>query len=305
MQIDTALIPSRAHVIKDVPFYPQQAFYCGPTTLAEVFSFYGEPVSPNQIAPKLFIPEYEGSLKVEMVSATRQFDLLPYTDNGNLQQIIQLVSDDIPVIVFQNLSIALFPQWHYAVVIGFDLERREIELHTGVTPNHRMSFELFEKTWRRGDYWFLAPVPPQHTSSTMKYFVYTSAAFDMLKLGQTTQALNFLQTAIQRWPNEWLAYFLIANHFLADNPGDAIAWFKKGYHVGQYHSAYLNNFAIALQQSGCAAQAQKVLQFALQRFPDDDRLLATHSQFTDALSAADQASNAPGQCNGPPPHADK
>ncbi|NVK56598.1 MAG: PA2778 family cysteine peptidase [Alteromonadaceae bacterium] len=298
IHIDPSLIKTDVHVIKSVPFYPQQAFYCGPTTLSEVFAFYNKQVSPNQIAPKLFIPEQEGSLKVEMISAARQFDFLPYADNGNLQQIIQLVSDDIPVIVFQNLSISLFPQWHYAVVIGFDLEHREVELHTGVTPNHRMSFELFEKTWRRGDYWFLAPVPPNQTSTAMKYFVYTNAAYNMLKLGQTTQALRFLQTAIRRWPDEWLAYFLIANHLLQESPTEAIKWFEKGYHVGQFQSVYLNNFAIAFQQSGCTAQATKVIQLAMHRFPDDDTLKATNKQVIEALSTAKEASFNYKECSG-------
>jgi hypothetical protein len=44
------------HYIANVPFYAQQDFYCGPTTLAEVFNFYDIPLSSQSIAPKLFIP---------------------------------------------------------------------------------------------------------------------------------------------------------------------------------------------------------------------------------------------------------
>ena len=221
-----------SHTIESVPFFPQEQFYCGPTTLSEVFGYYGKSISPQDVAPKLFIPNKEGSLQLEMVSATRQFGFLPYTKQGTLTSIMSLVREDIPVIVFQNLSIQLMPQWHYAVVIGFDSDNGTVTLHTGLTPNHEMSLELFERTWARGNYWYLAPVPPKVTSSEMTPFTYVSAAYDMLKVGDKAQSLAFLKTASQAWPSYWLSFFLIANYYLEhpDIEGNnklAITWFEK------------------------------------------------------------------------------
>ncbi|WP_269918729.1 PA2778 family cysteine peptidase [Alteromonas sp. PRIM-21] len=268
-----------SHTIESVPFFPQEQFYCGPTTLSEVFGYYGKNTSPNDIAPKLFIPDKEGSLQLEMVSATRQFGFLPYTERGTLSSIISLVKEDIPVIVFQNLSIQLIPQWHYAVVIGFDSDRGTVTLHTGLTPNHEMSLELFERTWARGNYWYLAPVPPKVTSSEMRPFTYVSAAYDMLKVGDKAQSLAFLETASQTWPSYWLSYFLIANYYLEhpDIEGNnklAITWFEKGYNVGQHQQAYVHNYIIALRKGNRLESANNVLKQALARFPDNDRLLA-------------------------------
>lgn len=268
-----------SHTIQSVPFFPQEQFYCGPTTLSEVFGYYGESTSPEDIAPKLFIPNKEGSLQLEMVSATRQFGFLPYTERGTLTSIMSLVKDDIPVIVFQNLSIQLLPQWHYAVVIGFDSEKGTVTLHTGLTPNHEMSIELFERTWGRGNYWYLAPVPPKVTSSEMTPFTYVSAAYDMLKVGDKAQSLAFLETASQTWPSYWLSYFLIANYYLEhpDIEGNnklAITWFEKGYDVGQHQQAYVHNYIIALRKGNRLESANKVLKQALSRFPENDRLLA-------------------------------
>ena len=83
-----------------------------------MFGYYGESTSPNDIAPKLFIPSKEGSLQLEMVSATRQFGFLPYTGRGTLTSIMSLVKDDIPVIVFQNLSIQLLPHGTTLLLLG-------------------------------------------------------------------------------------------------------------------------------------------------------------------------------------------
>ncbi len=268
-----ASLPS-SHTISSVPFFPQEQFYCGPTTLSEVFGYYGESISPEEIAPKLFIPNKEGSLQLEMVAATRQYGFLPYTERGTISSLLQFVKDDIPVIVFQNLSIQLLPQWHYAVVIGFDSDKGTVKLHTGLTPNHEMSLELFERTWGRGNYWYLAPVPPEKTSSQMDPFGYVSAAYDMLKVGDKQQALAFLETASQRWPDYWLSYFLTANYYLELDSGEAVRWFEKGYVAGKTQNAYVHNYVIALRKNGENSKAEEVLQQGLLLFPNNDKLMS-------------------------------
>jgi hypothetical protein len=44
-------------LIKDVPFYQQQKFDCGPTTLSEAFNFYSHSTTQENIALSLVIPE--------------------------------------------------------------------------------------------------------------------------------------------------------------------------------------------------------------------------------------------------------
>jgi tetratricopeptide (TPR) repeat protein len=266
----SSLPPS--HTIDAVPFYPQEQFYCGPTTLSEVFGYYKNDIPPNDIAPKMFIPDKEGSLQLEMITATRQYGFLPYSARGTLSSIMALVSDNIPVIVFQNLSIQLLPQWHYAVVTGFDSEKGTVTLHTGVTPYHEMSFELFERTWARGNYWYLAPVPPNVTSSEMVPFSYTSAAYDMLKVGDKPRALAFLETATKQWPKQWLAYFLLANHFMKTDESRALQWFEKGFDAGQNEPAYLHNFIILLYEMDDKPRANALLTDAITRFPNNKAL---------------------------------
>lgn len=266
---------AKQKIIEGVPFYPQQEFYCGPTTLSEVFNYHGKMTEANEIAPKLFIPGKEGSLQLEMISATRQYGFLPYSQRGTIEQIIRLVEEDIPVIVFQNLSIQLIPQWHYAVVIGYDLSQRQLTLHTGLTPNHTMSFELFEKTWARANYWLLAPLPESKTSDQLIPFTYISAAYNMLEVGDKSIALNNLVAATNQWPQQWLPYLLVANYYLEHDINSAIEWYAKGWHVGQYQKEYANNYAYALTELHCKAKALEVLDNALKRFPESPELLKT------------------------------
>lgn len=274
------------HKIDKVPFYPQQEYFCGPTTLAEVANFYGGDYSPAKIGPNTFVPELKGTLQIEMKAATRQLGMLAYTQKASLEQLLKLIAEDIPVIVLQNNSIALLPQWHYAVVIGYDMNKQEIILHTGVTKNHRLALSTFERTWQRGEYWMLAMLPPDKTSDQLTAFTYTKACQALLDTGQTQAGITALKTATEQWPDNWLAYFLLANHYLAqhlaqqgtDSIQQALSWYEKGFTHAAKETTYLNNYAYALAQANCYSQAIEMINHALKLAPGNANMMDTKHQ---------------------------
>ncbi|MCU4677271.1 PA2778 family cysteine peptidase [Catenovulum sp. 2E275] len=266
------------HIIADVPFYPQQDYYCGPTTLAEVANFYGQNHTPEQIAPNTFVPERKGTLQIEMKAAARQLGFLAYTEQGDLTQLLSLVEQDIPVIVLQNNSIELMPKWHYAVVIGYDMQAQQVILHTGVTESHRLNFATFERTWARGQYWMLAMLPPQTANNQLNAFIYTKAAQDLLDTNQQNIGQSALKTATLQWPDNWLAYFLLANNQIKQSPQTALDWFAKGFEYGKQQTAYLNNYAYALGLANCYSEAKNMIEQALKLSPEDENLLDTQAQ---------------------------
>ena len=91
--------------LSEVPFNPQTEYYCGPAALASIISYRGLAVSPEQIAPLIYVPELKGSLQAEVVSATRQFDLLPVKLDGRLDSILREIAAGNPVFVLQNLGL--------------------------------------------------------------------------------------------------------------------------------------------------------------------------------------------------------
>lgn len=270
---------ARQHHIAQVPFYPQQDYFCGPTTLAEVAGFYGLNTSPEAIAPNTFIPGRQGTLQIEMAAATRQLGMLAYVQpRATMAQLLSLVAEDIPLIVLQNNSIAWLPQWHYAVVIGYDLDSAEVILHTGVTPQHRLNFATFERTWQRGNYWLLAMLPPDKSSAQLEPFLYTKASQDLLSTGQAKAALSALQTATKQWPEYWLPYFLLSNHYFSAQPKLAANWFEQGLPAAQQQAAYLNNYALLLSSLGCHEKASDLINRAIELAPTDSKLLDSQQQ---------------------------
>jgi hypothetical protein len=271
LQRQSISIPA-SHEISQVPFFPQQEFYCGPTTLAEILNYYAIEVAPEQVSSKLFIPDRRGSLQVEMISSVRQYGMLAYAESGNLLQLLSLVSEDIPVIVLQNLGVSWMPVWHYALVIGYDLEQQWLRLHTGVTEGRLVPMDLFERTWERGDYWLLAAVPPDKSSKFFDAFKYISAAQDLMAVGMEAAAVKALESASTQWSSYWLPYFLLGNHYLEENPVHALNWFRQGLDVGATNPSYLNNYAYALLYNNCDAQALDVIQQAIMLQPDNPTL---------------------------------
>lgn len=275
------------HSISNVPFYPQQAFFCGPTTLSEVINFYGGTVTPEDIAPATFIPDLEGTLQVEITASARQNGLLAYAERGSLTQLLGLVRDNIPVIVLQNNSISMFPMWHYAVVIGYDLAEENIILHTGETKAHKLNLATFERTWQRGNYWFLAAVPGNVSSKHFNKFIYTKAAQDLLSTGQTNVGLIAMQRASNEWLDYWLPYFLLANHYLPTSPRVAAQWYQKGYQRAKAdvltQVPYLNNYAYVLAKLGCKNKANILIEQALALSPEADNLLDTKEQIKQSI----------------------
>jgi hypothetical protein len=261
-----------AHEIENVPFFPQEDYYCGPTTLAEILNFYDRDIEPVTVAPSLFIPERRGSLQIEMVASIRQYGMLGYAEQGNLNQLLALISEDIPVIVLQNKRLSWYPLWHYALVIGYDLEAQTVILHTGVNEHRIVSMELFENTWRKGNYWLLAALPPEDGSDHFDPFVYVSAARDLIQVGQEQAGVTALKTASIQWSDYWLSYFLLGNHFLQTNPQGALNWFKQGAQAGSDETSFLNNYAYALLFNDCAPQALEIIQRATLLDPDNAAL---------------------------------
>jgi hypothetical protein len=60
------------------PFYPQVTDQCGPSALASVLNFSGIAVTPEALKSRIYIPDRQGSLQLEMLAATRRYGRIPY-----------------------------------------------------------------------------------------------------------------------------------------------------------------------------------------------------------------------------------
>jgi len=209
----TEALPIR-HDLDTVPFYPQEAYQCGPASLAMTLTWSGIPVDPEAITPEVFTPSLKGSLQSAMISAARRRGRVAYPISGP-EAMLEEVAAGHPVIILQNLGLSWYPVWHYAVVVGYDLEIGIVLLHSGVTSRKRLSQRVFDNTWARGGYWGLLVLPPSLLPATATEHNYVSAVLRLEKARQWQAAIEGYNTALVRWPNSLSARMGLGNSYYA------------------------------------------------------------------------------------------
>ena len=170
---------------------------------------------------------------------------------GSLSTLFAEVAHGTPVIVLQNLGLSIAPRWHYAVVVGFDLRRREVVLRSGLNRREVMAMSTFEHTWARSNYWgMLIPRSGQFPRSADRTEV-EKTLVQLEKYADPTAMLSWYQQAAERWPESLV--FLIGLGQLAYHQGqlqDAERAFRQATDRHPQSAAAVNNLAIVLQRLG-------------------------------------------------------
>lgn len=272
----------------DVPFIAQQQFYCGPAALAEVAQYYGIDANQNELAKRLFIPGKKGSLAVEMQAASRRLGLLPYPLAKDFHALLREISSGNPVLVFQNLSFSWWPQWHYALAVGYDLDSEELILHSGSHAYYRMPFSTFIATWDRTDNWARVMVDSSRLPVTAEPVATISSAYAFEQTGHPELAAGFYALAAERWPDSQPVLTAQANLALSQGENQrAIALFAHLLTFSAEDPALWNNYAYSLLAGGCKEQALTAISRAEALAPDDQLYRDSASDIRAAEAAAE------------------
>lgn len=237
--------------LSTTPFFAQELFQCGPAALAMSLGATGIQVSPDEIQPEVYIPAREGSLQPEMLAAARRHGALALTITPNLAALLTEVAAGHPVIILQNLGLSWLPRWHYAVVIGYDLGRKEILLRSGVTARQSMAMRTFEHTWARSQYWAMLALAPGKLPADLNEKRITAAVLTFEKTGTPEQSNRAYQAALKKWPNNLMLQLGLGNsaYLLGDLPAAETA-FRAASLRHPDNAPALNNLATVLQEQG-------------------------------------------------------
>jgi tetratricopeptide (TPR) repeat protein len=263
-----------------VPFIAQTRWHCGPASLAMVLRHLGRDVSAEQLGDEVFLPAREGTLQLEMLAGARRHDALAQRLPGRLEAVLREVQAGHPVVVLQNLGLSLVPTWHYAVAVGYDLERDEIVLRSGLTERETMPLRTFEHTWQRADHWAFVALAPDQIGSTVDESSAADAALAFERVAMPSSAARAYAALLQRWPDNLVAAIGLgqARWRLGDAAGAEAAWGA----AAQRHdsAAAWNNLALARWQRGDRDGARQALAHALQRVDGAEPSFAAAVQAT-------------------------
>ncbi len=146
-----------ARIIEGVPFYPQEAYQCGPASLAGVLNFYGLNILPAEIAAEIFSKQARGTLDMDMVFYAQKKGLIATQYSGSWEDLQRNVDSNHPLIVLVDEGFWVYQKDHFMVVVGYD-ERGLIvnsgkERHTFISRDHVL------RAWERTKYWTLRISP--------------------------------------------------------------------------------------------------------------------------------------------------
>lgn len=248
-------LPVRAEVAS-VPFFPQERYYCGPAALAMALAWSGLTVTQDDLVSQVYTPGKEGSLQADILAAARRNGRLAI-QVGDLSDVLAEIAAGHPVLVFQNLALEWYPLWHFAVAIGYDLDTREIVLHSGRDARRRTSLSTFEATWERGGSWAVVVLPPERLPARGTERAVVRAAAGLERAARYKEAAVAYETILQRWPDSYIALMGLGNaHYATGNYREAEAAFRGAIARHPERPDPWNNLAHALVMQGLRTKAE-------------------------------------------------
>lgn len=242
--------------IQNVPVFKQEDHQCGPAALAMVLSYNGLAKKPDDIAAQVYSPARFGSLQNDLVTAAWRAGQAAYLIHPTVLELLNEINSNSPVIVLLNLGLSWFPVWHYAVVVGYDLNEGEVFLHDGRTAWARYSLSTFERTWSRGGNWSLVVKNPRNLPLSLTMEQFLDSALGLERAEQYNHAADAYRAALERWPKETVLEFGLGNSYLlSGNFKESIKVFETALKDHPESFEIMNNYAEALNRAGRKAQA--------------------------------------------------
>jgi hypothetical protein len=250
--------------LADTPFFPQTGLYCGPAALAAGLGSTGIATTPDEVASQVFTPGRQGSLQADMVSAARRHGRLPIPIDG-MTDALREVAAGRPVLILQNLSLELAPQWHYALLVGYDLPAGDAVLRSGTEPRFVTPLATLEHTWRRTGFWgFVLARPEGPVPATASPADWLAQAAGLERAGRRPEAEGAYRTAIARWPDRTEPRIGLANALYADGDlAGAEAALRAAVEAAPDDAAALNNLAHVLLEQGQLDEAERLAERAV------------------------------------------
>jgi tetratricopeptide (TPR) repeat protein len=279
----------------ETPFFAQSAYQCGPAALATVLAHRGIPVTLDALVDEVYLPARRGSLQIELRAAARARGLVAYPLRPELDALLTEVAAGNPVLVLQNIGLAVAPRWHYAVVYGYDLTAGELLLRSGTIERHALSLRRFDRSWARGERWAFVAMPPEQLPATAEPMPWLRAVNELEQTGALAAARLGYETAIAAWPEVAIGHLGLANtrHAMGDHAGAEQVLRGLLALDPRRHEAW-NNLAHVLAARACGPQARAAAQCATLLAPQ-----AEVYQRTELMAQA--VPNTAGPCAPPPP----
>lgn len=243
--------------IASVPFIKQKENHCGPASLAMILAAKQRPVNLEELASQMITPGKQGTFSTDLITAVRRQGMVPVKIT-DLKALLTEISDSQPVLVFQNLGFSWYPNWHYAVALGYDLSGPDIILHSGENKFHRADMRMFERSWALANSWGLIVLVPGTLAATVDDLGHVAGISGLEALGKFEEARISYAAVLNKWPKSLSALIGMGNVLYAkkDFKG-SVEHLTKATEFHPLSATARHNLAIALGAQGKVQAAKK------------------------------------------------
>jgi len=254
-------VPRQAE-LASVPFFPDDQDQCGPAALATVLRSAGIDRDPVQLKSQVYLPQRRGSLQFELLGAARRAGAIPYVLRPMPDDLLREVAAGNPVVVLQDVG-GLRTQWHYAVVVGYDLAQRLVTLRSGTLHRLELPIEEFDRSWARSSRWAFVALPPGRLPASANEADYVAAAADFARV-TPSRAAEAYEAALDAWPANLFARLALGNTaYRARQLDDAQTHYHRATVAHPASADAWNNLAQVLFEQGRPEQAAEAARRAV------------------------------------------
>lgn len=272
--------------LTQTPFFPQQKYHCGPAALSTALHAVDIRVTPDELAPEVYIPSRKGSLQIEMLAAARRHGALPVKLAPRLDALFSEIAAGNVVVVMQNLGLSWIPAWHYAVVVGYDLDKELVWLRSGTDKRAEMTMSTFQRTWARSQYWAFVALKPGSLPASAAPEAMVQALVSFEKTADPAAAKLAYGAAAKRWPDNLVILTGLGNSaYITGDINGAVTAFRAAIAAHPDSAAAYNNLANVLLLQGDQLAAREAAEKALQLAGEDEKLQSQVKATLDEINA--------------------
>lgn len=250
--------------VDGVPFVAGDDGLCGPAVLAMLLAHAGAPALLHELVDAVYLPGRAGSLQAEMLAAVRRRQHLAVVLDGGWAALQAELAAGHPVAALVNLSLPIWPRWHYLVVTAVDPRRGAVRVHSGQAADAWWSTATFASIWARAGHWAFVAPPTDRLPASAGEAACLRALLALDAQAPGGAAAPWWRTAAQRWPRSLTAQVGAAQALAA--AGDAPAAITLLHDAARRldRAVLWNNLGVLLQAQGDLRAARQVVQRALE-----------------------------------------
>jgi predicted double-glycine peptidase len=144
---------SDLHLVRNVPFFPQEDYQCGPASLAAVLNYQGASATSDEVARAIYSRSARGTLNIDMVLYAQSRGLRAAQYKGGLDDLREQIDAGRPLIVLVDYGFSVIRADHFMVVVGYNDEG--VIVNSGRQEGAFIAWDDFVRAWEKTGYWTL------------------------------------------------------------------------------------------------------------------------------------------------------